>query len=140
MFTLLEPQSPTASKFALESCLKCLKLLDTEYYSDNRFSASNSNEEINVNIGDCVLFALLQNAILFYEKDLVGDCPNLKRFWDVFKERDSARVDEGAYPVDVKAVARHWIQEEGVMGRVKALGVILGVLPSLIGRVVGLKK
>jgi hypothetical protein len=138
MFTLLEPQSPTASKFALESCLKCLKLLDTENYSDFRFSSS--TQAPNINIGDCVLFALLQNATLFYEKDLVGDCPNLKMFWEGFKERESARADEGAYPVDVKAVAKHWIKEEGILGRLKALGVILGVLPSLVGRVVGWKK
>jgi hypothetical protein len=138
MFTLLEPQSPTASKFALESCLKCLKLLDNEYYSETRFSSS--TQAPNINIGDCVLFALLQNATLFYEKDLVEHCPNLKMFWEVFKERDSARPDHKVYPEDVKAVAKHWIQEEGVWGRIRALGVILGVLPSLIGRMAGWKK
>ena len=129
MFTLLEAQSPTASKFAFESCKKCLRLLETDYYTgEDRLPT------LKVTLGDIVLFALLQNATRFYDKEMVSDCPNLKRFYEEFKERESAKVDEKAYPEDVKAVARHWIVEEGVLGRVKALGAILGVLPGLVGR------
>lgn len=96
-------------------------------------------------IGDCVLFPLLQNATNFYLIDLVKDLPNLKRFYDGFARRESAKVTGEWYPPDTTAVASHWIKEANLMSERVAVcfrigAVYFAVGASLIARVLGWEK
>ncbi|KAF4632548.1 hypothetical protein G7Y89_g5572 [Cudoniella acicularis] len=146
LFTLLEEGDPKSSRFAMESCVKILKLLDEEYYEgDTRFEDDGGKGEANVTIADVVLFSTLQFARIMYEKDLVEGLPNLKRFYEGFEKRESTKVEEDMYPMDVRTVASHWIPEsKGLVGRVvegvKVARLYLTVCGSLIGRILGLKK
>lgn len=106
LFSSLEEQSTIASKMALESLQKALGLIET-YYEDNSLQVGDPD----VTIADCVLFSFLQFSREFYGKDLVGDLPNLKRFYDVFKERESARIKEGFYPEQFISLAKVWNEE-----------------------------
>ncbi|KAI0837463.1 hypothetical protein F5Y06DRAFT_304285 [Hypoxylon sp. FL0890] len=109
LFVTLEPVDPTASGFAMEWAKKNLKLL--EAYYEGRFEGNNPNGE-KVTIADCVLFSLLQFAKELYARDLVADpeLPNLKRFYNVFKESESAKIPEDFYPREIKELACVWLE------------------------------
>ncbi|KAI1136122.1 hypothetical protein F5Y05DRAFT_393002 [Hypoxylon sp. FL0543] len=108
LFAALEPINPTAAGLAMASTKKNLRLLEA-YYED-RFEGGESGVE-SITIADCVLFSLLQFAKELYARDLVADpeFPNLKRFYGASKERDSARISEDFYPLEIKELACVWL-------------------------------
>ncbi|OTA64207.1 hypothetical protein K449DRAFT_394022 [Hypoxylon sp. EC38] len=109
LFATHEPVNPSAASLAMVWVKKNLRLL--EAYYEGRFEGDDPNGE-NITIADCVLFSLLQFAKELYTKDLVADAelPNLKRFYNVFKERESARIPDDFYPREYKEGACIWLE------------------------------
>ncbi|KAI1406914.1 hypothetical protein F5Y13DRAFT_176107 [Hypoxylon sp. FL1857] len=109
LFVTLEPVSPAAAGFAMAWAKRNLKLLE-DYY-EGRFKEDTSDGE-KVTIADCVLFSLLQFAKELYTQDLLADpeLPNLKRFYSVFRERESARIPQDFYPREIKELACVWLE------------------------------
>lgn len=107
LFTSLEPQSPLAARFAMESCKRNLQLVEQYFEGELRFERGGGV----ATIADCVLFSLLQFAKEFYAVDLTLDLPNLARFYDLFKQRRSAKIEEDFYPAEFKILAGQWIGE-----------------------------
>jgi glutathione S-transferase len=99
LFASLEEQSLVTADMALEASQRTLGLVEC-YYEDHSIH--------DVTIADCVLFSLLQFSREFYGKDLIRDCPNLKRFYETFKERESVKIGEGLYPEPLVPLARTW--------------------------------
>jgi glutathione S-transferase len=122
MFSLLEGQSPAAARFAIESCMQCLRQIESYYAADPRFVDFGGQEELilgDVSIADCVLFVLLQFAREMYAKDLTAELPMLTRFYYKFEEMDCAKVEKEWYPDALKMVASHWMDEDtGVWGNI----------------------
>jgi glutathione S-transferase len=66
-------------------------------------------KESGPNIVDCMFFSILQFMKVLYGKDLIAGRPNLVKFYETFKERDSARIPEGYYPEIVSVLAPQWL-------------------------------
>lgn len=115
MFVLLEETDARAGRLALEGCEKVLGVLERGYYGqDGRFVKERSEDgedEVDVTIADVVLFTLLQFAEVMYKKDLTQGLDGLKRFYEGFGRRGSARVSEDMYPEDIRKIASHWLPE-----------------------------
>jgi glutathione S-transferase len=103
LFSSLEKQDPKTSKFALEFCRKTLGLLEAYYVDSHLFEQGGGG----VTIADCVLFSLLQFSKELYARDLIEDLPGLKRFYGLFKERESAKIGEDFYPEMIK-MSQDW--------------------------------
>ncbi|KAI4865017.1 hypothetical protein F4820DRAFT_313083 [Hypoxylon rubiginosum] len=109
LFVTLEPTNPVASSLAMDWAKRNLTLF--EAYYEGRFEEGYSAEEVT--IADCALFSLLQFAKELYGRHLVVEepgLPNLKRFYDAFKERESTKILDDFYPKDVRDLARVWLQ------------------------------
>ncbi|KAH8652784.1 hypothetical protein BGZ60DRAFT_519932 [Tricladium varicosporioides] len=97
MFVLLEETDAKASRLALEGCEKALGVLERDYYGDDlrflesRTEGRDGDMEVEVTIADIILFTLLQFAQIMYKKDLSASHPGLKRFYEAFGKRESAR-------------------------------------------------
>lgn len=109
LFATREPADPSAARFAMAWVKKNLKLL--EAYYEGRFEGDDSDGD-EVTVADCVLFSLLQFAKELYAQDLVADAEflNLRRFYNVFKEKESARIPEDFYPREFKELACVWLE------------------------------
>ena len=104
LFSSLEEQDPKTSIFALDACRKALGLLEAYYVDDHRFEQGGGG----VTIADCVLFSLLQFSRELYGRDLIEDLPGLKRFYGLFKERESAKIGDDFYPEMIKKLSQDW--------------------------------
>jgi glutathione S-transferase len=111
LFAIIESQNPAASAIAMGFCMKSLTLLELYYKNDHRFDGKDLVGETNATIVDCVLFSLLQFAREFYGRDLVADLPHLRRFYNAFEKRESAKIGEDFYSSEMKPLAREWLAE-----------------------------
>ncbi|KAI1649919.1 uncharacterized protein F4817DRAFT_329123 [Daldinia loculata] len=107
LFLEMELTNPVASSMAIVR--RSMKLL--EPYYEGRFEGDSSEAE-KVTIADCVFFSFLQFSKELYGVDLVADSElrNLRRFYDAFKERDSAKIPEDFYPRYIKELAPVWLE------------------------------
>ncbi|KAI0849594.1 hypothetical protein F5Y00DRAFT_235199 [Daldinia vernicosa] len=94
---------------AMSIAKRNVKLL--EPYYEGRFEGDGFKAE-EINIADCVLFSFLQFSKKLYGVDIVADSElrNLRRFYDTFKERDSAKISEDFYPQYIKELAPVWLE------------------------------
>jgi glutathione S-transferase len=104
LWASLQEQDPKAARFAWEDCQKGLGLLEPYYLDDHRLEKSGGG----VTIADCVLFSLLQFSAELYGRDLTEGFAGLKRFYNLFKERESAKIGKDFYPEIVKTMAQDW--------------------------------
>lgn len=113
LFSNLESQSPMASVMALEWCRRALEKIEVVYEDDHRFEVlpGTRNSGNRSNIADCVLFSLLQFSKELYGRDLIIGLPNLEGFYELFKERDSAKIPENWYPAHIESMAKVWLAE-----------------------------
>ena len=113
LFSSLESQSPMASRMASEWCRRALEKIEVFYEDDRRFDATDGTRDSGSgsNIADCVLFSLLQFSKELYGRDLIVGLPNLKRFYELFKERDSAKIPEKWYPAHIESMAKVWLAD-----------------------------
>ncbi|KAI2622505.1 hypothetical protein GGR54DRAFT_66276 [Hypoxylon sp. NC1633] len=109
LFVSRELMSRATSDMAMGWTKRCLKLV--EPYYEGRFAGGGGSGG-NVTITDCALFSLLQFSRELYGRNLPeeADLPNLKRFYEVFKERESARITDDFYPREIKEVACIWLE------------------------------
>ena len=105
LFETLEPTNGEGARLALEYCGRNLGLLD-RYYGD--FEERMANDS-GPNIVDCVLFSILQYMKELFGKDLTHGRSNLARFYDIFKERESAKIPEEFYPGFVAELCPQWL-------------------------------
>ncbi|PVH88977.1 hypothetical protein DL98DRAFT_159841 [Cadophora sp. DSE1049] len=113
LFSSLESQSPMTAVIALEWCRRALEKIEVYYEDDNRFEDSDGEMDSRngSNIADCVLFSLLQFSKELYGRDLIGGLPNLNQFYELFKERGSAKIPENWYPGHIESMAKVWLAE-----------------------------
>ncbi|RYP12955.1 hypothetical protein DL767_010981 [Monosporascus sp. MG133] len=109
LFVPLETSSAEASRLAMEWCKRNLKLLDAYYEGDKRIE--NGGADAATTIADCALFAFLQYSKAMHAVDLLAEPEllNLKRFYENFKGRESAKIEEGLYPEDLRQLASKWL-------------------------------
>lgn len=109
LFVPMETTNALTAKLILEYCKKNLKLLEEYYAEDRRFELGG-----RANLADCVLASLLHFARDAYDFDLLADpeLPGMRRFYEAFKERDSARVEKDHFPEEFKKLARQWLPVE----------------------------
>ena len=105
LFEAMEPTSAEASRLAFAHCERNLGLLE-QYYGGFE---ERMEKESGPNIVDCMFFSILQFMKVLYGKDLIAGRPNLVKFYETFKERDSARIPEGYYPEIVSVLAPQWL-------------------------------
>ncbi|RYP09295.1 hypothetical protein DL764_001342 [Monosporascus ibericus] len=108
-FAPFETLSAEGSRLAIEYCKRDLKLLEAYYEGDKRLE--NGEADAATTIADCALFSLLQFSKAMHAVDLLTEpeLPNLKRFYENFKERESGKIEEGLYPEDVRQLTSHWL-------------------------------
>ncbi|RYP90823.1 hypothetical protein DL770_003084 [Monosporascus sp. CRB-9-2] len=109
LFVPIETSSAEGSRLALEWCKRDLKLLEAYYEGDKRLE--NGGADAATTIADCALFAFLQYSKEMHAVDLLAEpeLPNLKRFYENFKERESAKIEEGFYPEDLRQLTSQWL-------------------------------
>ncbi|KAH8736223.1 hypothetical protein BGZ61DRAFT_441692 [Ilyonectria robusta] len=107
LFAALEPTNPVAAKLILDWAQRPLKLLEGYYTEESHFEGDGGF----VTVADCVLYSLLEFAKEFYEVDLLSDpeLAGLRRFYQAFKQRQSAQIPDDHFPQDLKKLACQWI-------------------------------
>lgn len=103
IFEGLEQSSEETARLCFVHASKILKKLDEIY--DGR------QTELEVaTVADIVLFSTLQFSREFYDFDVpkIGGWKNLDGFYETFKVRKSAAIEEGFYPEDLKSLAVQW--------------------------------
>lgn len=103
LFDALEQSSEETARLCFVHASKILKKLDEIY-------GSRQTELEVANVADIVLFTTLQFSREFYDFDApkTGDWKNLDKFYEAFKVRKSAAIDEGFYPEDIRSLAVQW--------------------------------
>jgi len=104
LFAGLEEQDSKISKFSLDACKKALALIEAYYVDEYRPDEG----EGKVTMADCVLFSLLQFSKELYGRDLIEDFAALRKFYSMFKERESAKISDDFYPEMIKTMAHDW--------------------------------
>lgn len=109
LFAALEPMDPAGTKMAMGWAKRNLKIVETYY--EGRFEGDNSGAE-NITIADCVLASLLQFSRELYGLKFLEDpeLPDLQRFYNVFKERESTKIPDDFYPEQIKELAQVWLE------------------------------
>ncbi|KAK5043575.1 hypothetical protein LTR84_011382 [Exophiala bonariae] len=104
-------QSPAAVRWLLSRANQSLERI-AEYAAEGtpwllRFERE---EEAQVTVADCALFAILQYAENMFGWDLTEDHPRLKTFYGAFKLRQSASIPEGTWPTQLTDMTKDWIE------------------------------
>ncbi|KAB8232062.1 glutathione S-transferase family protein [Aspergillus alliaceus] len=109
LFVSMEATNALSAKFALELCKKNLKLLEEYYAEEGRFGSRG-----RVSIADCLLYSLLHFAKDLYGVDLLSDpeLPSMRRFYELFGKRESAKVEADHFPGHIKRLASQWLPVE----------------------------
>ncbi|KAI0384104.1 hypothetical protein F5Y04DRAFT_248988 [Hypomontagnella monticulosa] len=104
LFITIEPSAPAGAKLAMGCAKRNLKIVET--YFEGRFEGADASAE-NITIADCVLASLLQFSGELYGLKFLEDpeLPNLQRFWNIFKERESTKIPDDFYPQSFKELA-----------------------------------
>lgn len=110
VFTGVEEQNPITSRLALESCKMNLQKVE-EYYLEREERKGDKRRD-HVTLADIVLFCLLQFAKEHFGVDLIDALESLRTFYEWFEKRESARIEEGFYPVEFRSLAQTWLKEE----------------------------
>ncbi|KAL7620391.1 hypothetical protein AAE478_009386 [Parahypoxylon ruwenzoriense] len=105
LFVPAETTTATGWGVPMSKARKNLKLLEAHYASRDINSPA-------IFTADCVLISLLQFSKELYGVDLTADpeLPMLKRFFDAFKERESAKIPEDFYPKEFRELACVWVK------------------------------
>ncbi|VUC26030.1 unnamed protein product [Clonostachys rosea] len=110
LFVPMEETNADAGRLAMEYCRKTLGNIEKYYETDDRLQGEVFQE---MNIADCVLFALLEFARGVYGVDFFtdGKLPSLKRFFEMVEKRESARIPEQAWKQieGVRIMGREWL-------------------------------
>ncbi|CAG9936200.1 unnamed protein product [Clonostachys rosea f. rosea IK726] len=110
LFVPIEETNADAGRLAMEYCRKTLSTIEKYYEEDDRLQSEVFPE---MNIADCVLFALLEFASGVYGVDFFanGQLPNLQRFSQMVGKRGSARIPEEAWKQieGVRIMGRQWL-------------------------------
>jgi glutathione S-transferase len=91
LFVSLGTKHAVTEKFAIGCCKKKLKPLE-QYYAEDKQQQNCGR----FTIAECVLYSLLRFAKDMYNVHLLAEpeLPSLRRFYEVYGRRDSARVKD----------------------------------------------
>ncbi|KAI5864802.1 hypothetical protein GGS23DRAFT_561866 [Durotheca rogersii] len=108
------PTNAVAARMTMEYVWQAMRLLEAYYEgADARVAGSDSDETATaITIADCVLFSLLQFSKGLYGRDIVAEIelPNLRKFYDAFSQRESAKIPADFYPRELTEVAQVWLE------------------------------
>ena len=105
--------------FALQDCHRALSTLEKLASpagllvdlsgEEEREAGATGAETTTVTIADCVLFSLLQYVKELYGMDITERHLRLRAFYETFAKRECASIPDDFYPLDIKTLARQWI-------------------------------
>ncbi|KAH9884719.1 hypothetical protein F4778DRAFT_551815 [Xylariomycetidae sp. FL2044] len=110
-FAAREATSPVTARLLLENVRKNMGALETYYAGDDAAGFGRPSDRGPI-IADCILVPLLEYSVELFGVDLLAgpELPNLRGFYEAFKERESARIGDGFYPAGFKELGSVWLE------------------------------